>query len=294
LELDIEPPARTVYVDESPPTRPDGFVYGKDLDLAVDKRPEESPPQAETPKPAPPFGPVEAGIDDKKKTRQFNYIILFVVLILIIGGVIFLLLLPDNGETPAGQPGESARTVKQEEQVTEKEPVAQKEGAGQEKAKEPIEVDMEKTAAAAAETPPRGKSGEKSAPPPVEKETPPAASEKPPDGATGSALEHFKKGDFVGASEIWRLKVKSQAATHTILLELDCQKESVFNAYNRIDRKEDFFILTRSREGRTCYLVCWGKFLSREEAVDSLREVPNYFLQQPNPPQVVPLSRYLR
>ena len=227
----------------------------------------------------------------KIDSKQFNYIILFVVLILIIGGTILLLLMPDDDVKPTDQPGAVTEMAKQEEQVTEKKPVVQQEKIDD---GEPIEIDMEKTAAAGDTKPTVEKpKEEKVIEPPAEKVVVPPPSQEAA-GEAPSAVALFKEGDFMAASETWRLKIKSLAATHTILLELDCQKESVFNAYNRIDDKEGFFILTRRRDGRTCYLVCWGKFLSREEALEGLQRIPAYFTQQPNPPQVVPLSRYLR
>jgi len=292
LELDRDPASRSVYVEEPAGGKPEGFVFGKDIlkPEPVELPPDESPRPMQAPFISEP-GPVE-----EKKSRQFNFMILFVVLILVIGGIIFLLLLPDDARTGTATGGATPATEKRVEPVAEKKIADPSE---EEQEPEPIEVEMEKTAAAKAAGEGRDTTRRVSEPatektraekPVVERKSPP-----PPAARDGdSVMTRFKNGDFRGASELWRLMAKSQAATHTILLELDCQKESVFNAYNRIDEKEQFFILERERDGRTCWLVCWGRFLSQAEAESGLRRVPPYFFQQSHPPQVVPLSQYLR
>jgi hypothetical protein len=106
------------------------------------------------------------------------------------------------------------------------------------------------------------------------------------------ALDYFKAGDFLKASEIWKRELSGARITHSILLELDCMKESVLNAYNRIDNKRNFFILKRELNGRTCFLVFWGRFKSTEKASEALSLVDAYFWSQSHPPRVVNIQNY--
>jgi len=75
---------------------------------------------------------------------------------------------------------------------------------------------------------------------------------------------------------------------------MDCLKESVRNAYRQLESKEGFFLLNKtSRDGRGCYLVLWGKYRTADEAALGMRQVPDYFMKQSNPPTVIELEPYL-
>lgn len=126
-----------------------------------------------------------------------------------------------------------------------------------------------------------------------------AASPVNPDPGAGAAADSqarraYAAGDFRSAGEIWRRAILDARVTHSILLEMDCQKGSVRNAYRQTAAKEDFFLLNRtSRDGRGCWLVLWGRYRSAEEAALGMELVPEYFLTQSNPPSVIELAPYL-
>jgi hypothetical protein len=44
---------------------------------------------------------------------------------------------------------------------------------------------------------------------------------------------------------------------------------------------------------RFCFLVFWGKFYTPEKASEALKNIPSYFWNQSNPPQVMDLEKYL-
>ena len=107
------------------------------------------------------------------------------------------------------------------------------------------------------------------------------------------ASKYFREGKFTAAGNEWKEAMKRAGIKYSILLELDCMKESVTNAYRQIALKDNFFILNRKRGGRNCYLVLWGTFAGSQEANAALKSIPNYFWEQDAPPTVIDLGPYL-
>jgi hypothetical protein len=205
--------------------------------------------------------------EDKKKNKQFNFLMLFVILIFIVGGVIFLLLQSGDGIGSDESKPEERDVV----QVQERKPVV----PADKQKREPIEVQMKK------ETP-------------VKKETTvPKREVKPPKRDNRGAFAYFEERNFIRAGELWEKEVRAQGVRYTVLLELDCLKESVINAYSQVNNKEAFYILNRRLDGRDCFLVLWGKFNSESEATAAMDRIPLYFHQQKPPARVVSLRQYL-
>jgi hypothetical protein len=272
-----------VYLDEKEIPKKDAFVFGKKSNAVS----EEVPPKA----PAPFYIP-EKRSGDRKKSKQFSYIIVFIILIFILGGLVFILLMDEESpvkKTSAGI-GEEVQTVSEPETKSAKEkkppivvPMEKQTGTTNDP-----ESEVEKTAAE--------KSDSEKAPGDLDGKKTEVVEEKPGDPDSPplkTALELFKEGDFYRACDAWKKEIRNSGISHSILLELDCQKESVLNAYNRIDRKDQFFILKRDMGNRICYLVFWGRFNSGEEATNSLNRVDPYFWGQSSPPRVMSLAQYL-
>lgn len=117
--------------------------------------------------------------------------------------------------------------------------------------------------------------------------------DKPKLPAGKSPMSYFNEGNMITAADIWKRELKSAGIRYSILLELDCMKESVVNAYQRLEQKSDFFILPRPSRGKTCFLVMCGKYRSDSDAAKGLKAIPQYFWQQQNPPEVVEITKYL-
>jgi hypothetical protein len=110
----------------------------------------------------------------------------------------------------------------------------------------------------------------------------------------GQARKQFSAGDFRAAGEIWRQELIAGQVKFSVLLEMDCLKESVRIAYRQLEDKENFFLLNKtSRDGRSCYLVLWGRYRTADEAALGMKLVPAYFLKQSHPPSVIELEPYL-
>jgi hypothetical protein len=108
-----------------------------------------------------------------------------------------------------------------------------------------------------------------------------------------NARQAFAREDFATAGKLWQQEMLSAKNTHSILLEMDCLKQSVQLAYQQIIDKENFFILSRVKDGRSCWLVLWGKFRTQNEATQNLKLIPEYFFKQSEPPAVIELDPYL-
>lgn len=282
----------------------------------------EIPPMKKAKPPKPLFsGPEES--ETRKNAKLLTLVMVSVTLIL--GGVIMLLLLGYFNESPSledlvkasgARPGSGAQAGKAAEdrdiiQLEEKKTVAAPEGkkpvpedspvsaAGTDTKKNPATQDpalaVKKVdpatgdASGTAQKPDaaqQNKTGE--AQPPVT--APPATSSEK--GAR-TAYDYMMEGSLTTAADVWKRQIIREKIRYSILLELDCQKESVLNAASQFSDKTAFFLLPRKTSSRLCYLVMFGRFKTQEEARKGLERVPAYFWKQPNPPQVIDVGVYL-
>jgi len=220
------------------------------------------------------------GEKSSRQGRQVNMLLILVVAILVTGGAIFLLLMSGGDEMPsASTPGPAEKTLTQKADTV-----------GKSAPSEVIQV-KEKASLQTAAT--GGEKKKEIAKTPGRTAAKPDRSVTPPPTAAGpDPMELLKRGRYTEAANRWRSRLSGNMAGYSILLELDCQTVSVGAAFNRIHNPESFFLLPRSRGDRTCYLVMWGRFESREEAATALKTLPAYFLNQDPPAKVVALSNY--
>ncbi len=106
-------------------------------------------------------------------------------------------------------------------------------------------------------------------------------------------FDKFNQGKLTESGILWKKKILSQNSRFSILLEMDCMKGSVMNAYKRSNNSKKFFILNINRGNRKCFLVLFGIYPDNNSAERSLNSVPKYFWKQENPPKVLDLSGYL-
>jgi hypothetical protein len=278
IELDVKPAAfereEEIPLRESvsAPERPDSYTFDRGKgDTQLEKKEPEK--YVEVPR--------RPTVGEKKKPKHFNFILIFIILILIIGGIIFLLLMPDDKIPVEEKKREGDKII----DVAEKIPQVKKEQ------KKSTEIQMMKIKS-------QEKKGKEEKKPVVQEKKPVVEVDKPKEIKKESlekkeAIFYFKEGKFKKAADLWRKSIIDSKVEYSILLELDCVKESVLNAYSRLENKDDFFILKRSLGDRICFLVLWGKFMTPSEADEALKLVPQYFWSQSNPPQVIKLAKYL-
>jgi hypothetical protein len=244
---------------------------------------------------------------DKKKSKLVYLILLSVVAIFVISGSIFLYLNSSKEEVgedviPPVNVAEQKAKVKEDgkrtEIVMEKQDKTGKQTANPEDiaTKEPMAQDSQAAKEIPAKQPP-GKIHERF------DITSDELKKKLMDKNTAvyfrvklgdpQAVKYFKEGKFMEAGSAWEKELKKAGIKFAILLEMDCMKESVINAYLKIIEKDDFYILNRKLGNRNCFLVLWGKFYTKQEGGDALKMIPEYFRNQQHPPEVISLSRYL-
>lgn len=262
----------------------------------------EQPRQTEKPDRSlspPPFM-MEAKNSDIKKIKMFN--VLLIILIPIIAGVILLYLAGLFSEDPIKnmmRDGQNTVESKNGDIIS----IEEKTGGTQDTQKEDAETGtppkVEDKETGKPEGKPAGKVEEKKV---EEKPIVPQKSpvkekkkeEKPKLPAGKSPMTYFHEGNMITAADIWKRDLKRAGIRYSVLLELDCMKESVVNAYQRIGEKSNFFILPRASRGKTCFLVMWGKFRTHSDAAKEIKKIPQYFWKQQNPPEVVEITKYLK
>lgn len=131
-----------------------------------------------------------------------------------------------------------------------------------------------------------------------EETQPPRSVPATPKGAAGEQKTAdpwslFQAGRYQAAGRRWADRMRAEGIRYSILLELDCQVESVQEAARQFADPRDFFILNRRRGERNCFLVMWGRFRDQASADSVYQSVPEYFLKQENPPKVISLEPYL-
>ncbi len=291
-----------VAVLDEVPADTAGSILDEGLDEKMILTPDEeislkimSPPEEEVTEK--PVTIPEEIVEDKKKVKQLYFLLIFVALILIISGVIFLYL-NSAGEGRKDAVGETDTTAVID--VEEKEPKVQgKKGKGEpeESAKKTADEKKSQQAEKVGVQEPLEDFFHRFGI--VSPELKDKLKESPTRGhlivkpGDSEALKHFKQGEFVEAGNLWKKELENLGSQYSVLLEMDCMKQSVINAYLKIEVKENFFILNRGMGSRNCFLVMWGKFTSRQDAAESIRSIPDYFWRQQNPPVVVNLERYM-
>ncbi|MCP5104412.1 MAG: hypothetical protein GY950_13575, partial [bacterium] len=297
---------------EQPGQTGQNYVFG-DNDKHVDTaglqtpQPAQSAPVKADATAVPPPGFIrEAGIGDKKtkKIKVFNLIL--VVMILVVGGIILLILPVMLNEDPIAKVIKNPDTVELKDNgdiitIEEQKPAVQTEDNsdgtpgknGDKETGKPGTETLEKTAIQKPGLKPTVKEPAQKKTEPKKKEELKKKEVKPVLKPGKSAMAYFGEGSMITAADIWKRELKREKIKFSVLLELDCLKESVVNAYSRMTVKSGFFILPRASRGRTCFLVMWGKFHSKADAAKGLKSIPQYFWQQQNPPEVVDVTKYL-
>lgn len=256
--------------------------------------PSPQPQKLKKPISPPPFM-MEEKNKDIKKIKAFNLIL--IILIPIIAGVILLYLAGLFSEDPLKNLIRDAQTTANNgdiisiEEKTPGTPEIQKESTETETPKEKSDGDVKNKNTEDKKVEEKKVKEKKVEEKKVEEKK---KEDKPKLPVGKSPMSYFREGNMVTAADIWKRDLKRAGIRYSILLELDCLKESVRNAYQRIGNKSDFFILPRVSQGRTCFLVMCGKFRSNSEAVKGLKAIPQYFWKQQNPPEVVDVTKYLK
>ncbi len=274
----VEPPVKTPEAVESEFA---ARFYASD--------PGEDPPGA---------GPADAEEEPMAKAAPKRPLALLVIVALLLGGLLFLSLRqflrpPRSQDLP---PREAAVKKTQEPlpaagRAVDKPPALPIETIAPPLPLQPAEPPGSgPTAPVEAKSPPLERIPEK---PVVKKGAEPVAQELPAPSTSRSPLAIFQAGDYPAAARRWHETLKKQGPRYAILLEMICDPRWIREAYDLLPRKEDFFILEKNRESRTCFVVFCGVAASEADARARLAALPQTLWTRRDPPEIVELSRYL-
>ncbi len=228
---------------------------------------------------------------EKQKPRWLSVTFLSILLAaVLIGAFLWLTRSPKPPQPTATPPAAHARSQKQASKTVPAEGKMESSPVNEQSAPQPsVEKAAETTGSNPADAKPTTKDPETEKVEPIRGEQPQATAVP-----GSSARQHFSAGDFRTAGDIWRGEIVAAQIKFSILLEMDCLKESVRIAYSQVENKDDFFLLNKiSRDGRSCYLVLLGRYRTADEAALGMKLVPEYFMKQSNPPSVIELEPYL-
>jgi len=223
--------------------------------------------------------------ESKKKSKLVNVLLVLILMLFIIAGLIFILLSPEDRARLIPGFGNETETAEVSDNELKPTEVNEKKiiTSGEQNKEQKIDSEGE----------------------PINKEEPSekveikkkALKEEPIKIAkTKKDIDPFTKlgqNKISEAGTIWKNRILSQNNRYSILLEMDCLKVSVMNAYKQSGNSREFLILNINRGNRQCYLVLFGIYKDKESAERSLNAVPKYFWNQANPPKVLDLTQYL-
>ncbi len=121
----------------------------------------------------------------------------------------------------------------------------------------------------------------------------PAAEPEPaeePDYTPQQLLELERYSDAAG---IWEIEKGASPGKYTVKLLVACQDISIGDAYNALNRSDEFFILPKKVDGENCFALCWGGFDSKKEAKKRLKEVPRWFERNGGKPAVATITEIM-
>ncbi|HSP07464.1 MAG TPA: hypothetical protein VLR94_09820, partial [Acidobacteriota bacterium] len=135
------------------------------------------------------------------------------------------------------------------------------------------------------------------APAPVQKaqQAPQAAKPTPASAAAPSTpLGLAKSGKLADAANAWRKSLLPKKSQYTIQLEIACQDDTVLEAFQMLNDSPQVSVVPLDYKGKACYRVLYGVYLSTAEAETNRARLPQEFLKQQSPAQVIPLAKALK
>jgi hypothetical protein len=156
----------------------------------------------------------------------------------------------------------------------------------------PSETKKPETPELAPENPPAA-TPEKIEPPAITEPPPKPAPAPTPPEERSSPLTLARMGKLPEASKLWRAQFSRQRSKLTIQILIACQEKTVQDVLGGLQNSEKISVLPMDFKGRSCYRVVYGIFSSSAEAKRARENLPQEFLAQPSPPQVVAIGKIL-
>ena len=99
--------------------------------------------------------------------------------------------------------------------------------------------------------------------------------------------------EFRDAAIEYHKNVRHVPKAYTLKLEVDCVEGSVQVAYRNGNFDNRMFILPKDIQGKSCFIVFWGLYATKNEALKALSSVPAYFRDQAIKPKLTIIKQYL-
>ncbi len=89
----------------------------------------------------------------------------------------------------------------------------------------------------------------------------------------------WTSGNYPGLVEQSRERMRLQEAGYSIALIVACEKETLDDIFREFS-DENLFLFPRKIDSRNCYLLTWGGYPNREQALKARKDLPAYFKQR--------------
>jgi len=103
----------------------------------------------------------------------------------------------------------------------------------------------------------------------------------------------IKLSELKDAAIEYHKTVRHVPKAYTLKLEVDCVEDSVQVAYRNADFDNRMFILPKDIQGKACFIVFWGLYATKTEALEALASVPACFRDQEIKPKLTIIKQYL-
>lgn len=130
--------------------------------------------------------------------------------------------------------------------------------------------------------------------PPVSTTPPPATKPAPVTVAASGPLGLLKSGRTMEAANSWRNALLPKRSRYTVQLEIACQESTIMEAFQMLNDSPELAVVPLDYHGKACYRVLYGVYPTAEEAQAKRSRLPQDFLRQDSPAQVIPLAKALK
>jgi len=93
------------------------------------------------------------------------------------------------------------------------------------------------------------------------------------------------------AAQYWKLEKQQDMDHFTIVLMYACSGTTVDSVKKILTKPNDLFILPKDVDNRSCFIICWGDFKTREDAEKRFETIPAWFAENGLVPMVRPLFK---
>lgn len=122
----------------------------------------------------------------------------------------------------------------------------------------------------------------------------PATKPAPATVAAPTPLGLLKSGRTMDAANSWKKALMPKRSRYTVQLEIACQESTVMEAFQILSDSPELAVVPLDYHGKACYRVLYGVYPTAEEAQARRGRLPQSFLKQDSPAQVIPLAKALK